>query len=335
MSKYIVRLSPLSRHSFPPLLSSFANWLAAQEDESLGRFSLEARIIPKEWSPEAAHRLRRDGFSFLETPDGSMLVLLKNTSQERPPAVVLLGSEGQTDTVADSLEEFLELLADGCTGLTDLDREEVGGRVALHAWLLEKNVQVPRTESFDFDAYLDGTPAAPPPIVPVSGQVPELVAGLTPLLRRLVTLIGRRADDPELVEFVVRILGKRVPNSLSEFGSSCKYVVAKKQGVEMAFDHHLDNEKYPPLQKSKNSYVPYLSTVWLKEDLPEPLPFGLRFGMSANEITELLEVQPQQVDKLKISIWKRILDPARDIELSVSKGTVRIVLSVGILRRTI
>src|SRR5262249_52267200 len=57
----------------PPLLESFAAWLARQEAGSVGWFRLEAETIPSEWDPEVADRLRRDGFSFLHLPDGSLL----------------------------------------------------------------------------------------------------------------------------------------------------------------------------------------------------------------------------------------------------------------------
>ncbi len=73
-------------------------------------------------------------------PDGSLLVLL-NTGAKNPPAVVLLGSEGATDTVATSLEEFLLLLGNGETGLDDLDKEDATGRAKLCALACQEQGQ--------------------------------------------------------------------------------------------------------------------------------------------------------------------------------------------------
>lgn len=57
-------------------------------------------------------------------PDGS-LVLLVDTGKGSPAAVGLLGSEGETDSVATSLEEFLILLSNAETGISDLDEIQI------------------------------------------------------------------------------------------------------------------------------------------------------------------------------------------------------------------
>jgi hypothetical protein len=315
MGKYAIDLGAPPGHCIPPLLARFGAWLARQPYGALGWFRLEARSIPREWNPAAADRLQRDGFSFMHLPDGSLLALLR-TGAGGPPAVVLLGSEGDTATVASSLEEFLVLLGKGETGVDELDEEDAKGRDRLRAWLSRNKVTVPRAKSFDFDAYLDGTPATAPP-AGRPGPVPEVVAGLSPLLRRVAALVGCRADDPELTDFVTNTLGKKVPPSITDV-SGPRYVVAKKQGIEMAFDHDLKNEKYPLIHKSKSSYVPYLAVVWLTSGLGEPLPFGLRFGMSADEITSILGT-PGEIGfgGVRRPYWKRALVPARDVVLGV------------------
>src|SRR5947209_8350587 len=99
MAKYTAKLRAPRGHSIPPLLQNFGEWLAKQSFGSVGYFDLVAEKITKEWHPEAADRLARDGFAFLTLGDGSMLALLK-TGAGGPPAVVLLGSEGETETVA-------------------------------------------------------------------------------------------------------------------------------------------------------------------------------------------------------------------------------------------
>ena len=58
------------------------------------------------------------------------------------------------------------------------------------------------------------------------------------------------------------------------------------------------------IPKSKTSYVPYLSLVWLNSKLPSPLPFGLRFGMSVEEITGTLG-DPAVRGSSRIPYWER------------------------------
>lgn len=322
MEKYVVHLSVPAGHSIPVLLQRFGDWLAAQEYGSVGWFSLRTEPVPREWRPESADRLQRDGLAFLQTPDGSLLVLLK-TEPKAPAAVVLLGSEGETDTVAGSLEEFLVLLSRAETGIADLDAESVGGRSELRTWLAENHVTAPPASPFDFDAYLDGEPAAPvqQPMVPS----PDSIAPqpLTPLLQSVIRLVGRRADDPEVGDFVTRVLGKKVPTSTTD-ASHTKYVTAAKEGIELAFAHKIKNEKYPLVSKSKSAYVPYLQIAWLTDKFAEPLPFGLRIGMAPEEITSRLSVAPREVGLARRLEWRYTLDASRDVCLAVDTKSIAV-----------
>lgn len=319
MARYTADLTPPDGHAVPPLLRQFADWLAKQEYGSVGHFDFLVEPVEDAWEPAAVARMRRDGFAFLRTPDGGQVVLL--AARPGPAVVALLGSEGETEAVAGSLEEFLHRLATGETGVSDLDDEDAAGRAKLRAWLTRNKVAAPPAEPFDFAAYLDGTePASPVATAPAASPV----ADLPPAFARLVTLVGRPADDPELVDYVTNTLGQKVPTSATDVGRT-KNVVAKKHGVELCFGHDIRNEKYPLLAKSKSSYVPYLSTAWLNKAWTDPLPFGLGFGMTAEELTTCLG-EPQVRGTAKFRYWERTLDPARDVELSVDEKSVTIAV---------
>jgi hypothetical protein len=323
MPKYRVNLTPVAGHAIPPLLEKFGAWLSSQEDGSVGWFSLHAESAPVEWDPDRIPRLQRDAFSFLHLPDGS-LILLVNTGKGSPPAVGLLGSEGETDSVAASLEEFLILLSNAETGISDLDEEDASGRKKLKAWLTKNKIKPPKAPPFDFDNFLNGTPKSPPPAVPQSGSLPaESLKLLPPFVRQIVLMVGRRADDADLIEFVTGTLGQKVPNS-TRFES--RNVEAKKHGLEMVFDHDIKNAKYPLVPRSKTAYVPYLSLVWLNPRFPGPLPFSLRFGMSVEEITATLG-DPAVRGSSRIPYWERELDPARDIVFQVDSETFTIKIT--------
>jgi hypothetical protein len=321
MPKYQVELEPVAGHAIPPLLEKFGAWLSSQEDGSVGWFSLHAETVPAEWDPNRIPRIQHDAFSFLHLPDGS-LVLLVNTGKGSPPAVGLLGSEGETDSLATSLEEFLILLSNAETGVSDLDEEDASGRAKLKAWLTKNKIKPPKAPPFDFDSFLDGTAKSSQPATPKSGSPPaESLKMLPPFVRQLALMVGRRADDAELIEFVTGTLGKKVPNSTT---SESKNVEAKKHGIEMVFDHDVKNAKYPLVPKSKTSYLPYLTLVWLRPKLPGPLPFGLRFGMSVEELTGLLGEPAGQMGSSRRPYWKRELDPTRDIGFRVDEREITI-----------
>jgi hypothetical protein len=320
MPKYQVDLEPIAGRAIPPLLEKFGAWLSAQEYGSVGWFSLHAETVPVEWDPDRIPRIQRDAFSFLHLPDGSF-ILLVNTGDGSPPAVGLLGSEGDTESVATSLEEFLILLSNAETGISDLDEEEASGRTKLKAWLKKNKIKPPNAPPFDFDSFLDGTAKSSPPAVPQSGSPPaESLKMLPPFVRQLALIVGRRADDADLVEFVTGTLGQKVPTSTT---SESKDVTAKKHGLELNFSHDVKNTKYPLVSRSKTSYVPYLSLVWLNSRFPGPLPFGLRSGMSVEEITGTLG-DPAIRGSLRIPYWERELDPTRDIVFEVDPKTITI-----------
>lgn len=152
---------------------------------------------------------------------------------------------------------------------------------------------------------------------------------LTPLLTRLVALVGRRADDPELIAFVTRTLGKKVPESITDL-SGAKNVSDKKYGLELAFTHDIKNDLYPLIPKTKNSFVTYLERAWIKPKFPEPPPFGLRHEMSSEEITDQLGVAPGTLGVTTMPYWERDLDSARNIVLGIERGSASTVMAIAV-----
>jgi hypothetical protein len=146
-------------------------------------------------------------------------------------------------------------------------------------------------------------------------KTPDPVAGFSPLVRQIVALVGRRADDEELVEFVAA-RGKKVPATKGD-SSGAKNVVMKKHGIEFAFDHDVKHDLYPLLPKTKQSFVPYLSCAWLSDRFPEPRPFGYTSGLTADELTRRVGVTPIEigVGKYRRAYWSRALDAQRAVVL--------------------
>lgn len=268
-------------------------------------------------SSNRSPRLAREAIGFLCTPDGSRVVLVP-AGPGRPHGVGYLDSEGGTDTLGDSLEAFLHAWARGESNVMDLDDEEATGRSKLLRWLKTNGVEVPRLPPFDFDAYLEGRDPAPAPAPSqeeyLGLQPVRLTTELPPMLERLTKLMGRRADDPELVSFVTEKLKKKIPVSTTEM-SDTKDVSVPRLGVELLFSHVINNDGYPPVAKTKSSFVPYLSFVFLSKKLGEPLPFGTEFEMPEQKVIEMLGEAPE---------WNRIgagfhryLDMEREILYSV------------------
>lgn len=329
MSNYQVNLKPITGHSIPPLLKNFGEWLALQEYGAVGWFSLRTEIVPVEWDADRIPQIEQNAFSFARLPDGSALCLV-NRGAEMPSGVGLLGSEGETDSVAASFEEFLLLLSEGNTGVGDLDCNDASARDALSKWLAKNHITLPGTASsaFDFDRFLDGSSEYEAAIPQGKPRSEDDMTALSPFVRQVALMVGRRADDAELVEFITGTLRLRIPNSTTD-ADATKNLVAKQHGLEMVFEHDVKNMKYPPERKSKSSYLPYLSLAWLNPRLPDALPFGLKFGMSADEIAGVMGEPTGHIGSgpFRRPYWQRVLDSARDIRFQVDPKTFAIEVS--------
>ncbi|NOK23252.1 hypothetical protein [Corallococcus carmarthensis] len=320
MAKYTVKLSKAPKgHEVPPLLADVGAWIGKQPHGTLGWFdALVAEPIPKEWNPEKADRLRRDAFAFLHLPDGSLLALV-NPGADAPRAVALLGSEGEARTVANSLEEFLAQWSQGETEIGELDDEEgASGREALAAWLKAKKVKAPKSKDFDFAAWLDGDAVPPPtasahPAAVHTFTPTEVMKKLGPKARQLASVLGRRADDPEVIAYVTGVLGKKVPASTSENTDSVN-VEAAKHGVEIVFSHDILNDAFLPIPKTAKTFIPYVASAWMRSKMGEEI-LGVPWKVKAEaEVTKLLgpptgrRASFADEDALTVAYWDFALD---------------------------
>jgi hypothetical protein len=321
MSTYSIRQEAV-KPSIPPLFAELITFVGAQPHGSLGWFdAFGPAEIPPQWEPAAAERLTANGFSFLDLADGSMVVLLNTGVTGAPPAVVFLGSEGEYNTIANSLEEFLVLWSKGETGIHDLDDEEIEGRSQLAAWIKSRKIKAPKAADFDLGAWLAGeTTSAAPAAAAAHRQPTADYEKLGPAVRKLVDMMGRRADDSELIDWVTNTLGKKVPKHTS---SDSVNVSAPKAGIEMVFSHNVLNEKYPPISKSARSFIPYLSHAWIRDKVGEPV-FGIdvKKGTEADvkkSLGEPDEYAPAFMsdNDPTVACWYRVVDAAADVVIEI------------------
>lgn len=350
MAKYTVKLKTAPKgHVVPPLLAEVGAWIAKQEHGSLGWFdAMITEAIPKEWDEERAEHLRNNAFSFLRLPDGSMLALV-NTGAKTPAAVALLDSEGDSRTIADSLEEFLLLWSKADTSVDDLDEgdEDHDARGALAKWLKDKKLKAPKAPAFDFTSWLAGPSAAksktakasPPASKPEKStaapkRAPTAVTKrLGPKLSKLARVMGMRADAAELNAYVTSDLGKKVPISTSATGQGAN-VTAPTKGVELAFSHDILNDAYPPIPKTAKSFIPYLSFAWVSEKIGEPV-LGVPWDSTLEGVTAVLgepttyRRQFTTDKKPTLPTWTFALDVAAAIELEITfRKSLRVTLGV-------
>lgn len=331
MSKYSVKLASAPKgHVLPPLLLEVGAWIKKQEHGSLGWFDVFGGVeaIPKEWDEDNAERLRKAGFVFLALPDGSMLALLE-TGPTSPPAVVLLGSEGDRRTVASSLEELLAIWAKGETEIDELDDEDgEEGRALLGKWLKEHKIKAPKAKDFDFQAWLDGGDAKKPvkaaaPPKPLARKPTATWKKLGPKAQKVASLVGLRVDAKEVVDYVTKVLGKKLVQTTSERNDDAG-VIADKAGVQMSFTHDILNVAYPPIHKTEKSFIPYVSAAWLEPKLGETILGVPWTAASAEEVAAILGKPTSMrgdvvTDKKQgTSVWTYSLDDGAQVELEIT-----------------
>jgi hypothetical protein len=138
----------------------------------------------------------------------------------------------------------------------------------------------------------------------------EPAVELGPFLHQLACATGRVASDPRVIDFVTQRLGKKVPGNATN-ASNTKHVSVTKLGVELLFDKSILNDKYPLVKKTKSSFVPYLTGSFLSKKLPDPLPWGVKLGMSEQELRETLGTPI--LENEHTTVWQRAVIPNRDV----------------------
>lgn len=312
------------------LLSDFVSFHASRPHGSLGYVEMNVEPVPDAWV-ESFARLADDAVVFGTLPDGSLLVLARTSEGEK---VILLGSEGETDTLGESVADFLWRWSRGDTGEAyDLNE---GSVAEIATWLRERGIAEPSSPkvAFDANAWHEGGSVDVAPVVDVSDSdaVPE---ALEPLLREVANAVGRRADDARVVELVGK-LGKRVPASLSD----SKWVEAPKQGLQLLFEPELLHADHAPVPKTKSSFVPFLSLVDFGAKA-SPTVLGVTLDAPVEALDEALGVHravptTRRDDAKTTPEWRLAL--GRDVEL-VARGVekrrwsiaIRQALSLGTL----
>jgi hypothetical protein len=235
------------------------------------------------------------------------------------------GSETEVDVLADSFEAFLLALAKGSTDIGDLDHVEVPrgelreARRAFQDWLKSEQVKPPKAPRFDLEVWLgdhksiEKKPTNPDPVLAAARFAGDAAAleplELDALLAELIPLLGRRADDPVLIEFMEKRVGKKCPPTVGD----SKWITWSKHKVDLLFDPDPENEKYPQKPKGR-SFVPYLTTLNFTSPKTR-YPFGLTAGLTEAQLVAKFG-QPSLGGTLKLKRWHVPLIPARDVVLS-------------------
>lgn len=152
MAAIHVNLTAVPRsHKAPPLLIDVGAFIKTLSHGALGWFDgMTAEAIPDGLGNDV---LRAHGFSFLQLPDGSCLIVLDRV--EGAP-VVLLDSQGPIRVIGDTFAAFLRRWSQSATDVADLDDDDAYARLELATWLDKKQVPTSlKGGRFDLVAFMN------------------------------------------------------------------------------------------------------------------------------------------------------------------------------------
>jgi len=311
-------------HVVPEVLAGFETWFDAQPAGLFGIEAVHFEEIHEGWDPELTPQLRKAGFVFFTLGEGSMVCTLR-VGEATP--VVLLDSEGGYRQLAASIEEFFVKWSKGETDIHEIDDTEdydgIGpkGKAALKEWIKAQRLKVAKPPAFDLDVYLaGGSAASPAPAAPAKAPKAAPIEGLPAKFAAMVDVVGRRVDDPVVVDILTKQLKKKIPSTSAENESD--YISAKGVPFGFGVSHEVHHDAYPPVAKTKRAYIPYVTEINLEAKWPEALPFGLTRDADAAKLTKLLgepRVKREFLGSEEFeSTWRKDLDPARGIVLQVA-----------------
>ena len=324
------------RLQMPALMVELASWLDQHDDHALGFWELADGTPGEGHFQNAASesKLVACALLFARTGDGSEVVVVEREAGQ-PQVVVYLDSEGGETTIATSPEQFLLSLAEGDTGVMDLDDEDATEREAFAAWVAKKKLAVPKAPAFDLGAFLEGKDQMAGAAQPAAAGGPppdtSCCEGMAPHTRRLALFIGRRADDAELVAFITNDLKKRVPDSLSWSKDYAWVEAGKKHGINLLFQAHVRHDAYPDIAKSKSSFVPYLESVHFQESYRDPLPFGVTYDADLPALHKALGMPAgARGEEPRRPYWQVMIDEGRSLMFTADYYDDRPQMSLGI-----
>jgi hypothetical protein len=148
--KYSVNIESLHKNfpadcQVPSLLLDFGSWLKTKQAGSVGYFSLQSDRFNDYWIENGADLHPNFAFFIRDPTGGQIGYWLYDGRTTISPPIVMVGSEGELNILSDTLEEFLQRLAEGNTQAPDLDSRDEGSKEAaqLSKWLTSRIVNTP------------------------------------------------------------------------------------------------------------------------------------------------------------------------------------------------
>lgn len=305
----------------PSLLLAFGEWLKNIPHGTLGYFdSMYSQPLDESYisvnsrcSKKALEMIRSKIGIFLHLPDGSELALWNYGG--KAPAVVLLGSEGELENVAPSLESFLINLSKGKTGVIDLDEEDASAsRAELAQCLTQQKIKAKSAKVPDFQEWLTNieNPSSETDFSSSKTQEQIIIKDANyKEYQPWIDLFGKTPDDPN-IQHALNQVGIKEKIKVSRIESDERLDI-KDAGITIVFA----NSSFLYLNKKSpvKDNTPILSGIILFiqdskiKAYQGPLPFDLTINSSQTLLRNRFGQPVKTNERFCWDSWE--LDPQR------------------------
>lgn len=141
------------------------------------------------------------------------------------------------------------------------------------------------------------------------------------MLEKLLSLLGKSVDTQEIKDLYAEFGAKYPTKITGNADTSMLKGRVKKDGIELHFGV-CDNGKYlnPKPTKTRGTYIALFVMIQILKDYKGEIPHGIKYNMSADELTKILG-KPKEINFMgKSFIWKKNISDKHEIKIDDSRG---------------
>ncbi len=141
------------------------------------------------------------------------------------------------------------------------------------------------------------------------------------MLEKLLNLLGTSVDTQEIKDLYAEFSAKYPTKITGNADTSMLKGRVKKDGIELHFGV-CDNGQYlnPKKTGREGTYIALFVMIQILKEYKGEIPHGIKYNMSADELTKILG-QPKEVNFMgKSFIWKKDISDKHEMKIDDSRG---------------
>jgi hypothetical protein len=142
------------------------------------------------------------------------------------------------------------------------------------------------------------------------------------MLEKLLNLLGTSVDTQEIKDLYAEFGAKYPTKITGNADTSMLKGRVKKDGIELHFGVTSSGSKYlkPKKTEKEGTFIAMFLMIQILKNYKGDIPHGIKFNMTADELTKILG-KPKEVNFMgKSFIWKKNISDKHEIKIDDSRG---------------